>query len=140
MQSYLHDTAGPMATARPEDQDGPNCLSEANTRLAQTMPTSPAEAPSALAANAIKRCAPLPEDLRKDREARMHSDGTVSGSVEAGGIYRELVTRTTGSDTEPPNDALQRPTERMTASNAKRAAKARLCLISGGEGVRQGSR
>jgi hypothetical protein len=75
-----------------------NCLSEAHTRLAQTRPTPPSEAPSVLAENALKRCTPLPEELRRDCEARMRGAGTVSGSVEAGGIYRELVTRYVDTD------------------------------------------
>ena len=51
-----------------------------------------------LAENALKRCTPLPEELRRDCEARMRGAGTVSGSVEAGGIYRELVTRYVDTD------------------------------------------
>ena len=43
--------------------------------------------------NEMARCNALPADEAKDCRARMNGKGTVSGSVEAGGIYRELVTR-----------------------------------------------
>ena len=42
--------------------------------------------------NRLQRCAYLPEADRPDCERRMRGEGTVSGSVESGGIYRELRT------------------------------------------------
>ena len=42
--------------------------------------------------NRLARCAYLPESDRPDCERRMRGEGTVSGSVEGGGIYRELRT------------------------------------------------
>jgi hypothetical protein len=44
--------------------------------------------------NARLRCEPLRGADRNDCVARMRGEGTVSGSVAAGGIYRELVTIT----------------------------------------------
>jgi hypothetical protein len=73
-----------------------NCLSEASTRFASTTPLPPEEAPDILLRNALMRCQPLPEPLRADCVARMQGSGTTSGSVDAGGIYRELVTREVG--------------------------------------------
>lgn len=73
-----------------------NCLSEASTRLAATQPTQPGESTELLRQNAIKRCEALPELERKDCLLRMQGQGTVSGSVEGGGLYRELVTREAG--------------------------------------------
>jgi hypothetical protein len=70
-----------------------DCLSEAGLRLAIALPTPAIENPDALARNALKRCEPLPEPDRKDCVARMQGQGTTSGSVAGGGIYRELVTR-----------------------------------------------
>ncbi len=70
-----------------------NCLSEASTRYASTRALPEEERADALARNALKRCEPLPEAERKDCMARIQGQGTVSGSVQAGGIYRELVTR-----------------------------------------------
>ena len=46
--------------------------------------------------NATERCKPLPDDQRRDCVARMQGMGTTEGSVEAGGIYREMVTREIG--------------------------------------------
>jgi hypothetical protein len=54
---------------------------------------STAADPAQLAANALKRCDPLPEADRRDCVARMQGEGTTRGSVAEGGIYRELVTR-----------------------------------------------
>lgn len=73
-----------------------NCLSEASTRLAATQPTPAGESAELLRQNAIKRCEALPEPERKDCLLRMQGQGTVSGSVEGGGLYRELVTREVG--------------------------------------------
>lgn len=42
--------------------------------------------------NAMLRCNALPVDDRDECQARIRGEGTTSGSVEAGGIYRELVT------------------------------------------------
>jgi hypothetical protein len=40
--------------------------------------------------NKLARCAYLPEADRALCERRMRGEGTVSGSVEGGGVYREL--------------------------------------------------
>ena len=69
-----------------------NCLSEASTRLASTKPSRADEAPDILLRNALRRCEPLPDSQRTDCMARMSGRGTTSGSVDGGGIYRELVT------------------------------------------------
>ena len=95
-QRYQQETAACMRMAQPDSRS--NCLSEASTRLARTQPTPPSEAASVLAENALKRCEPLPDELREACELRMRGAGTVSGSVEAGGIYRELVTRSVEPD------------------------------------------
>ena len=42
--------------------------------------------------NRLARCDRLPAGDREDCVRRMHGEGTVSGSVEGGGIYRELRT------------------------------------------------
>jgi hypothetical protein len=70
-----------------------NCLSEASTLAASTRPSRPEENAQQLARNAVQRCAPLPEPDRRDCVARIQGQGTTTGSVAAGGIYRELVTR-----------------------------------------------
>ena len=94
---YQRESAACMAIR--DFGDRANCLSEASTRYAATRPLPPEEAPDILMRNALMRCQPLPEPLRADCVARMNGNGTISGSVQAGGIYRELVTREVG---EPP--------------------------------------
>lgn len=42
--------------------------------------------------NRLARCSYLKGDDRGDCERRMHGEGMASGSVESGGIYRELRT------------------------------------------------
>lgn len=69
-----------------------NCQNEASGRWADSKPTPPEEFPDVLLRNALKRCDPLPEPQRKDCVARTRGEGTTSGSVASGGIYRELVT------------------------------------------------
>ena len=76
--------------------DRADCLSEASTRLASKMPSRAEEAADILVRNALLRCAPLAEPDRSDCVARIQGKGTTSGSVAAGGIYRELVTREVG--------------------------------------------
>ena len=73
-----------------------NCLSEASTRAAVNKPTPAEEQADVLMRNALKRCEPLPPAMRSDCVARMQGQGTTSGSVAGGGIYRELVTREVG--------------------------------------------
>ena len=45
----------------------------------------------ALGRNRSIRCDPLPAADRQDCQRRMQGEGSVSGSVEGGGLYRELV-------------------------------------------------
>jgi len=49
------------------------------------------QGPTQYLENALLRCRPLPADDRADCEARARGEGTVRGSVEGGGIYRETV-------------------------------------------------
>jgi hypothetical protein len=91
-QARYQREAGACYIARAADRR-PDCLSDAALRLAISLPTPASESPDALARNALKRCEPLPEQDRSDCVARMQGQGTTSGSVAGGGIYRELVTR-----------------------------------------------
>jgi hypothetical protein len=91
---YQQDRA--RCAAIPGHDQRANCLSEASTRYARSLPPVPSEAAALLEANAFKRCDPLPEPDRRDCVARMKGEGTTSGSVATGGIYRELVTREVG--------------------------------------------
>lgn len=78
------------------NQDRATCLREAGAAFAQQGKPGAAEDKAQQQGNAVKRCAPLPDAERRDCLARMQGQGTTSGSVAAGGITRELVTRETG--------------------------------------------
>jgi hypothetical protein len=51
--------------------------------------------------NALLRCSVLPPEDRSACQARIQGQGTTSGSVAAGGIYRELIIREVPSDSRP---------------------------------------
>ena len=78
------------------------CLSEASTLYAGTQPSHPDENPAQLTRNALKRCEALREPDRQDCVLRMQGQGTTTGSVSGGGIYRELVTREVGEPAAKP--------------------------------------
>jgi hypothetical protein len=88
---------GRIACTTVRGDERSNCLSEASTQFASTRPSHADENPQQLARNALRRCEPLPEADRRDCVARMQGQGTTTGSVAAGGIYRELVTREVGA-------------------------------------------
>jgi hypothetical protein len=69
------------------------CLSDASTARAGREPVTIDPDPGRYARNALQRCEALQGDDRSDCVARMQGQGTSSGSVAGGGIYRELVTR-----------------------------------------------
>jgi hypothetical protein len=69
------------------------CLSDASTARASREPVTIDPDPGRYARNALQRCEALKEPDRGDCVARMQGQGTTSGSVAGGGIYRELVTR-----------------------------------------------
>jgi uncharacterized membrane protein len=72
------------------------CLSDASTARASREPVTTDPDPGRYARNALMRCEPLKEPDRSDCVARIQGQGTTSGSVAGGGIYRELVTREVG--------------------------------------------
>ena len=86
-------------------QDRATCLQEAGAALAEARRGALDKGTADLEANRILRCDPLPADQRKDCIARMQGQGTTSGSVEGGGIYRELVTREVGNTSAPTSNS-----------------------------------
>jgi hypothetical protein len=99
-------------------QDRATCLKEANNFLAD-LKKNPGKFESAanIEANAKARCEPLSGSDRAACMARASGQGTITGSVEGGGIYRELVTIETlapviqGADTAPPAAAVAPATQ-----------------------------
>ena len=73
-----------------EDQKA--CLREAGAALQAARRGQLDEDGDQFEKNRLTRCGYLPEADRPDCERRMRGEGTVSGSVEGGGIYRELRT------------------------------------------------
>jgi len=92
-----------VVCARIRDQgERDECLSEASTLYAGTQPSHPDENPAQLMRNVLKRCEALREPDRQDCVLRMQGQGTTTGSVGGGGIYRELVTREVGEPATKP--------------------------------------
>ena len=72
-------------------QDRATCLREAGAALVEARRgglAAPDE--STYVRNTMDRCVPLPPADQEDCVRRMQGEGTVKGSVEEGGIYREL--------------------------------------------------
>ncbi len=90
---YQRDSALCMSARYKGDRD--ECLSEASTARSMALPSPLDPDPGRYARNALKRCEPLPDSDRRDCIARMQGQGTTTGTVAGGGIYRELVTRET---------------------------------------------
>ena len=87
------------------NQDRSTCLREAGAALAEARRGVLTSNAAELLSNQLRRCEPLPASDREDCVARMKGHGTTSGSVAAGGIYRELVTREPGVAPPPAKDA-----------------------------------
>ena len=76
---------------------GVGCISAAEASLTRSRQAALDKDPAQYQRNALVRCDRLIGDDRQDCVARIQGQGTTSGSVETGGIYRELVTRTVGT-------------------------------------------
>ena len=74
------------------NQDRAACLKEAGAALQDAKLAHPGESQSAYEQNQLLRCDRLQAGEREDCLRRMRGEGTISGSVEGGGIYRELRT------------------------------------------------
>ena len=84
-----------------QHQDRDTCLKEAGAARDAARKGQLDEGGAAYRRNAKERCDALSGDEAKDCLARMDGKGTISGTPEAGGIYRELVTR----EVQAPADA-----------------------------------
>jgi len=72
--------------------DRATCLREAGAAFDQAKHGRIGDDPSSYERNRLLRCDRLAAGEREDCLRRMRGEGTVSGSVEGGGIYRELRT------------------------------------------------
>jgi hypothetical protein len=73
-------------------QDRATCLKEAGAALQEAKRGRLGDSQSSYEQNRTVRCERLKGEDREDCVRRMRGEGTVSGSVESGGIYRELRT------------------------------------------------
>lgn len=73
-------------------QDRATCLREAAAALQAAKRGGKDDGATAYEQNRLLRCDRLAAGEREDCLRRMRGEGTVSGSVESGGVYRELRT------------------------------------------------
>lgn len=69
-----------------------SCLKEARAALQEKAGSEPERTAEELQRNSLRRCDALPGDEAAACVARMRGQGSVRGSVAAGGVLRELVT------------------------------------------------
>ena len=69
-----------------------SCMKEAKAALNEPAGATPVVSAEQLKRNAMLRCDALAGDERTACVARIHGEGTVSGSVAGGGVLREIVT------------------------------------------------
>ena len=72
------------------------CLSKAEYELTESRQSALDKDPAQYRRNALMRCDGLKGDDKQDCVKRIDGQGTTTGSVEGGGIYRELKTRVVG--------------------------------------------
>lgn len=82
-------------------QDRATCLREAGAAYEEAKRGRLADGGAQYRENALARCSALPPEERGACQARMEGQGTTSGSVAGGGIYRELVIREVPSESRP---------------------------------------
>lgn len=87
---YQQDRA--VCISGQSNQDRATCLREAGAALQAATRGRAGDSESAYERNRLIRCDQLTAGDRDDCLRRMRGEGTVSGSVESGGIYRELRT------------------------------------------------
>lgn len=73
-------------------QDRATCLREAGAALQEARRGNLDDGQAQFERNRLLRCEKQPPEDRQDCVRRMRGEGSISGSVEGGGILRELVT------------------------------------------------
>lgn len=95
--SYQQQRADCLAGKTAEDQT--TCLREAGAAR-QAAQRGDLRNGADYQRNALQRCQPLPPEDKADCERRVRGEGSASGSVGGGGIYRELRTTIPAPDSE----------------------------------------
>ena len=92
------------------NQDRTTCLKEAGAAREEARRGQLTDDKAAEQKNAVARCNVLPEDDRIDCVRRVQGDGSASGSVRAGGIFRETITTVPATpDAEPAPAPMDNP-------------------------------
>ena len=87
-------------------QDSATCLKEASAALAESKTRPARPAPVDYEQNALIRCKTLQGDERDACQRRIAGEGSSSGSVEGGGVLRQVVTPDNGTpDAAMPDQA-----------------------------------
>ena len=89
-RQYQEDRA--LCMSGKSGQDRATCLREAGAALQAARRGQLEDSQAAYEKNSLLRCPYPPAADRTDCERRMRGEGTTSGSVAGGGIYRELRT------------------------------------------------
>ena len=101
-----------------DSYDRSACLQDASVAYAEDKRRGLRKVPDAdFQANQLRRCQALPGNYRQDCIARMKGAGTAIGTVESGGIYRELVTIEVGEVPGTRSAAPQTPTPPQDGKN-----------------------
>ena len=87
---YQRDRAACMSGQT--SQDRATCLREASAALQEARRGNLDDGQAQFERNRLLRCDKQPPEDRQDCVRRMRGEGSTSGSVEGGGILRELVT------------------------------------------------
>ncbi len=98
-QRYKAETAACAGKTNAEDRK--TCMKEAGAAKEEAARNGLAKPAATYGANAKARCDALPGDQKTACLARMGGAGTTSGSVEGGGVLRELTVRTPASAPAP---------------------------------------
>ena len=88
--TYQRDRAACMSGQT--SQDRVTCLQEASAALQESSRGNLNDGQSDFERNRLLRCEKQPPEDRQDCVRRMSSEARTSGSVEGGGVMRELVT------------------------------------------------
>lgn len=105
----LHQSELAACKSGQTGQERSACVREAHASYAQAQRGSLTKADAPYAANARQRCDALPGADKADCLARMSGHGTVSGSVESGGMLRELTTYSVGQRPVSPSTPASAP-------------------------------
>lgn len=90
-EQYLADRAA--CQSRVSDEARRDCLREAGAAAQAARQGNLVHDEESYRRNALARCMPLPPEQREACRMRIEGAGTVRGSVEEGGVYRELRVR-----------------------------------------------